>query len=592
MSEENSNKNYSLKDMIIVLSDVDNKINTLQECSSEDFLSLNEHLRIYFKQAGIISQNSSDILDIIRGEDYYKINQKLNFLQDEIKLQIFLFEERIEKNINTYEKILTNLNLLFVPLKNYSQNILMLNLILTNLKLNITFTKSDNIIDKETEEIKKQINILKPVLQDFEINLSKLKNLTSLTLSKLHDLKKRNLINVDKIITNISSSIGIIKDKHEEAALKIPELKRITNSYLESFNKIVTNLQYHDIIRQKMEHVQNAHKKIIIELKQKKDDENIEFHQEAEMLIKIKDIATLQVEQLVQTNQQYQQAVDEITRKFLEIADDMSILISLCLQFTGNRFGGSETYFKEVSKKLINVNDLLNNFLTINSEFNENTESITNLIYEKNDSLNKIVDDFYKIKESEQIILKKTNLHFSSDNEILDIIQQLNNITINAQSNIENIKLSYEQIKNLNNLSTRTPGYHTNRKTSINNFAKSVQKIEDIIKMLNDNNEVVDKMISKNSEFGFNISSEIKTTTSQIKYYDLFEKIIIEIVEDLSKLHSNIDETTLNIIRKSKKENLAYLENEYTMKEQREIHNKVVEKNSEIIEDDTDITFF
>jgi hypothetical protein len=593
--QENFNlKKYSVKDVILILSDVDNKINALQECSSEDFLSLNEHLRIYFKKAGIISHNSSEILDIIRGEDYYKITQKLNFLQDEIKLQIFLFEERIEKNINTYEKILTNLNLLFVPLKNYSQNILMLNLILTNLKLNIAFSKSGDVIDEETEIIKKQISDLKPVLQDYEINLNKIKNLTSLTLSKLQDLKKRNFTNVDKIVSNISASIGIIKDKHEEAALKIPELKRITNSYIESFNKIVTNLQYHDIIRQKMEHVQKTHKRIIEELNLINNEGDIDFFKEAEAFIKVKDIATLQVEQLIQTNQQYQKAVDEITRKFLEIADDMSILISLCLQFTGNRFGGSETYFKEVSNKLINVNELLNNFLNINTEFTENTEVITQLIEEKHKTLNDIVIDFYKIKEKEQVILKKVNLAFFDDIEILDIIQQLNNITINAQSNIENVKISYEQIINLSNLSNRTTEYQSNKKSSISNFSKSVTKIDDIIQMLINNNNIVDDKISSNSELGLNISSEIKTTTSQIKYYDLFEKIIIEIVEILSKLHNNIDETTLEIIRKSKKDNLSHLEKDYTMKDQRDVHKKVINDNSSNSQqaEDEDVMFF
>jgi len=593
MQEQNNNQRYTIKDLILILSDVDNRINALQECSSEDFLSLNEHLKLYFKKAGIISENSSEILDIIRGEDYYKILQKLNYLQDEIKLQIFLFEERIEKSINTYEKILTNLNLLFVPLKNYSQNILMLNLILTNLKLNIAFSKSGNIIDTETDVIKHQISGLKRVLQDFDISLSKLKNKTNLTLSKLQDLKKRNFINVDKIISLISASIGIVKDKHEEAALKIPELKRITNNYIENFNKIVTNLQYHDIIRQRMEHVQKTHKRIIEELTQVKDIEEKDYYKEAELFIKVKDIATLQVEQLVQTNQQYQKAVDEITRKFLEIADDMSILISLCLQFTGNRFGGNETYFKEVAVKLTNVNELLNSFLNINSEFISNKEVISDLITEKHQTLNDIVADFYKIKDNEQKILRKVNLNFSNDTEILDIIQQLNNITINAQSNIENVKINYEQIINLSYLSNKNTEYQSNKKSAISNFSKSVEKIVDIIDILNQSNSIVDKKINNNTELGLNISNEIKTTTSQIKYYDLFENIVIEIVEGLGQLLCNIDEDTLNFIRKSKKENLELLEKDYTMKEQRDIHNKIINENfNDIKQDEEDITFF
>jgi len=587
----NSVKNYKIKDIIILLSDVDNKINTLQECSSEDFLSLNDHLRKYFKKAEIISQNSSEILDIIRGEEYYVILQRLNFLQDEIKLQIFLFEERIEKSINTYEKILTNLNLLFVPLKNFNQNILMLNLILTNLKLNITFSKSGNIIDNESENIKHKISKLKTSLQEFEISLSNLKNLSGLTLSKLHDLKKRNFTNVDKIISNINSSISIVKDKHEEAALKIPELKRITYNYTESFNKIVTNLQYHDIIRQRMEHVQKTHQKLIGEFVNLDSTFDLKENQ-AELFVRMKDIVTLQVEQLINTNQQYQKAVDEITRKFMEIADDMSILISLSLQFTGNRFGGNETYFKEVATKLTTVISLLNTFLNINSEFTNNSETINSLISENESSVNNIVIEYYKIKDFEQEILKKVNLNFGNDIEILDILQQLNNITINAQSNIENVRINYEQIIGLIALSARQTEYQSSRKNSTSTFSKSIVKIEEIINLLHKSNELVDSKINNNSDLGLNISSEIKTTTSQIKYYDLFENIIFEIIDGLSKLLNNIDEDTLNIIRNSKRDNLENLKTDYTMQSQRTLHNKAVEDINDNVDNEEDVTFF
>ncbi len=588
-------KTYTIKDIIILLSDVDNKISALQECSTEDFLSLNDHLRKYFKKAEIISNNSSEILDIIRGEDYYTILQKLNFLQDEIKLQIFLFEERIEKSINTYEKILTSLNLILVQLKNFSQNILILNLILTNLKLNITFSKSGNIIDTETDNIKQKISNLKLILQDYEISLANLKNLSGLTLSKLNDLKKRNFTNVDKIISNINACINIIKDKHEEAALKIPELKRITYDYTESFNKIVTNLQYHDIIRQRMEHVQLTHQKLISEFVNiKLDLYNPENY--ADLFVKMKDIVTLQVEQLINTNQQYQKAVDEITRKFMEIADDMSILISISLQFTGNRFGGNETYFKEVADKLNNVINLLNIFLNINTEFTNNAENINKLITENQNIVIKMVECFYSIKDAEQDILRKVNYNFGNDITILDIIQQLNNITINAQSNIENVKINYQQIIGMVNLSARQTEYQASRKNSITNFAKSISKIEDIIFLLRKSNEIVDTKIIDNTELGLNIASEIKSTTSQIKYYDLFEKIIFEIIDNLGKLINNINEDTLNIIRKSRHDNLENLKNSYTMHAQRQLHNKIINDNNndnnKEITDEEEVTFF
>ena len=52
-NDEKSQK--SIKEIILVFSDIDVKITALTECSAEDFLSLNNYLKKFYQDAKVIS---------------------------------------------------------------------------------------------------------------------------------------------------------------------------------------------------------------------------------------------------------------------------------------------------------------------------------------------------------------------------------------------------------------------------------------------------------------------------------------------------------------------------------------------------------
>ena len=63
ITDEKSQK--SIKEIILVFSDIDVKITALNECSAEDFLSLNNYLKKFYKDAKVISNQTEQIYDII-----------------------------------------------------------------------------------------------------------------------------------------------------------------------------------------------------------------------------------------------------------------------------------------------------------------------------------------------------------------------------------------------------------------------------------------------------------------------------------------------------------------------------------------------
>ncbi|MBQ1884585.1 MAG: hypothetical protein II165_06150, partial [Bacteroidales bacterium] len=266
ITDEKSQK--SIKEIILVFSDIDVKITALNECSAEDFLSLNNYLKKFYKDAKVISGQTEQIYDIIAGDAHEKFFDELLGLQDSLNNKINMLKNKILKSIRGLEKMHTALNLVFVPLKNFNLNILTLNFLLVNLKLNVAYSDSENIkkVSDLIDSITDEINKLKIILPKISESMLMVKNVTRLSSGKLIEIRKKNILDIDRVTGQINDSIIMLKNKQAVAAQKLPELTKRTQNYFDSVNKIITNLQYHDIIRQKMEHVQATHKNIIKEL--------------------------------------------------------------------------------------------------------------------------------------------------------------------------------------------------------------------------------------------------------------------------------------------------------------------------------------
>ncbi|MBO4772963.1 MAG: hypothetical protein J5595_10540, partial [Bacteroidales bacterium] len=103
-----------------------------------------------------------------------------------------------------------------------------------------------------------------------------------------------------------------------------------------------------------------------------------------------------------------------------------------------------------------------------------------------------------------------------------------------------------------------------------------------------DHNQKIEQILTNNSKLSLNLSSEIKSSVEQVKYYDFFEKIMLEIVTELNNIYSKLDNNTINVLRNNKTENLKSLEERYTMESERIIHQQAIGEDVELEDDNSD----
>ena len=592
LNDDKSQK--SIKEIILVFSDIDVKITALNECSAEDFLSLNNYLKKFYKDAKVISDQTEQIYDIIAGNEHEKFFEDLLGLQDSLNSRINLFKNKILKSIRGLEKMLTALNLVFVPLKNFNLNILTLNFLLVNLKLNIAYSDNENIkqICEIIDNITADIERLKLVLPKISESLQMVKNVTRLSSGKLIDIRKKNILDIDRVTGQINDSIIMLKDKQAEAARKLPELSKRTKSYFDSVNKIITNLQYHDIIRQKMEHVQATHKNIIKELSAmdlKTDEQGkIDLSETAQQFLQIRDIAGVQVAQLINTNKEYQKAFAVIMRKFWDISEDMGVISQLSNEFVGNN-DITDSYYKDVEDRLKGTTSVLKRLISANDDFGQEIETINQTVEDKHDKVAEIESIYGELGEKLDKIFEILS-QSGEEKSISRIKGEISQLADTISENLNDVVLFFNQSHNISKKLLEI-----NRDSKGNEITINLKELSDKIATLLDSianhNEKIENLLTENSKLSLNLSSEIKSSVEQVKYYDFFEKIMLEIVTQLNNIYARLDDDTLNMLKHNKAENLRSLEERYTMESERIVHSQVLEGEDPFAEDEQEDPF-
>ncbi|MFO7829562.1 MAG: hypothetical protein R6V23_13125 [Bacteroidales bacterium] len=584
---------YSVKEISELFSSIDHNLFSLHECSSDDFLKLNAEFKNIYAQSKIIAENINIVLEHFNDNKSRDFYAQLEKLYESLKGRIELFDYKLDIAIDSFEKISNHLRLVFFPFKNYSQNLMSFKYLVANLNLSLSYS-SENEKNKaeEINQVTSQIIDETKILSEKIVkSLNHLRKISKLSLGNLYRIKKQKETNIESLLKDIRSVLDTLKIKYKKNQVLIPEIIEGSEKSTKSVDDIIKKLQYQDIIKQKMDHIQQTHRDLLKELEKFENTEkdNKHLNDLAKCFLRIRDIAGLQAAQLIHANKEYQSALEIIINQFLNIGDNMKYISEK----------GDEILFDENGLGL--YDDVIHLFTTanqvLNDKFNQNkviNQDIT--VLEKHLIL---IDSYFNKLNS-----LNNNLQKSFDNSIQSIeniqtedigenkaISQVKNIYSDIKNNAEKIfkifseliliKNNFESFKGNNNQNLLTDDYINHFKEFVDNIKKSGDKIDD--------------KLEENRTISNHVLDIIKKSIGEIKYYKYFEKVIEEIITELNtinyKLKTDHDESDF-----SKEENLKKLKEYYTMDTEHLIHDQIIQDNELDIavdsDDDGDIEFF
>lgn len=570
----------SIKEISSIFTNIDEQIIDLHKCSSDDFLGLSTDFKKFYNHSKGISDNANEIFRLLSEESNRNLFVDLQILyKDLTKIQSQSHQNLRSTNISI-RHIKSSLEQLFIPIKNLKQNLSTLKFLIASLNLSdFRHTPHDNANWDEgikgnsafLDEYSENCLHSEKLIFALESDISKI-------LSGLEFFCQSNTNAFENLLNNVHYATIFFAEKHQEVKLQIPELTLKTENNAKNISDIITNLQYQDIIRQKIEHIQKAHNKILPELQELYKKDCTDSEKESQLFQKVKDIAGLQAAILVSANKEYQLAIEKITKKFLEIGDDMVGITSICARLNNTQESVEDSHLVGILERLNNSEQILSDFIERNNQYHEQIKFISLPLASTTISLTQLIETSNKYSSSTRNIISA----------ILDVSKHDTTIASNLERIIEvnkDIHLFESAIQSiLSDISKQETEFVTCIKqldeTVVNNeiVKKAVNSINSILVQVEDKgnsiNKLLDVIISRSSS----TVSEIKESIKRIRYYDLFEKSITSIIADLNHIHIKLSGVEYD--ESQRNENLSSMKKLYTMDEEHQIHNRIVSNNA------------
>jgi len=574
-----------LKDISDQFTKIDSLIVEILNCAAEDFLGLNERFKEAYSKSTYISSNAEEVFKAYASS--YTSDSLLSLKElfkkfSQAKREANKYADLIVARIDEVYDILESIDL---HSKNINQNLLTLKFLIANLKISGLDLDADQFIEQK-DELFIEFNRLVNKSKLTELELAKSLHGNMKLLREGVDRVKRNMRNADQqigiAIDIINESIIVFSEKQQELNINIPKLQEYNKKLRDSIDTIITNLQYHDIIRQKIEHVQVSHKEILSNLATENNNEQQSY------LSQIGELVNIQSALLVRANKEYQRAIEQIIEKFKTIGSIAQTILQQCKDLKKIQEITAEQSFTGVAQKLTNTTLPVSKFLSLLARVNNLLQSIEHNVSQMVE-ISVVDDEANRFGELLLKRIKQPELKLQPG-----LIQQIESVTYDIIASRYQIGTLYLQLESkiaeIDRLSSLI---------SQNTKSQEWETIPAILKEIAGNllqcDEKVGVLLKGKLDASNELGDIISKAVGQVKYYEVFELKILEVIKLLNHIYATLsgkEESQFD------KDDLEFMRKLYTMESEHKIHNLVVKGNTgiddlpETDQDESSIEFF
>ncbi len=525
-------------------------IQSLKQCSNKDFTTLTHSFEHSVKSVTELLKLAKSIFSTVDSASAEKIIgdvKDLYYKNEAVLCQVRASQLKITEH-KTGSDFLQNLFLVY--LENCTQD----------LKTFSTLGKGMFFAEKNPDH--KQVSeILDQMAPLAEHIATLMKQLYSLQVK----LKTEYDQALDFFTDESFQTLGFIDEPFVEAEREFIKKQRLVTESYSVFaqrekshscclSDIVTNLQYNDIINQKIEHVSEIISDVSLRLK------HVGFSNEEDdfALPNVHKAVELQSAQLVQINVDYQEAVKVIFRRLAELSENAAD-ISLLTHVFYSKHGRSNSFFSDLSQHLVlpeKYFTVVSSAFTVLDRFINNTVPMT----EELRSLSLQID------EQRQIFMELLNL---IHNSALDKEASLRLLLSKVGENINYVA------------NTVTSFVFAAEKTieTAHSESYSLKDIQSAYNKLIANMQQYEKETLTNISIATDIAGKVQKDLDGllkgVSYYSVFDVEIEHISDELNNIISLLDQSVDEDFMVDESF-FASLKQYYTMKSEHDVHDTVL----------------
>jgi methyl-accepting chemotaxis protein len=568
---QNSNFNTGLvansKSYLDIISNIVNKLKFVNKDTEKVFLEIGDNLQNYSSQSKKISDTANNtVLNISENVLEYGFNNLTKIIGD---LNLY-FQKSISNIKNDKNELLNILGFI----ENISNEILNFKKIVKHLRVLGISTKIEiarlGTDDKGFSSLVQNVDRLSEVIEQKAGNISKQSNYLINEISKTNYDLDNLYSEQDRLSKNVldsaASSLDDFKLQYNNNKEFIERTFAKTKSITQSIADVVVAVQFHDITRQQIEHIEEAFVHLSDRIEHETDNEQLNEN--------IYDICEIQSEQLNHSADKFGEAVQDIIEKLNYIAQDFNEINNESEKLYLTSHNGGKTQLETVCIKLMGISEALSKNSLIEEHLNKSINTAVDIVEE----LAHYVQEIEDIGDEIEIIALNAIVkaaHVGNEGSALGILaESIQKLSLEAKEQTSSITIKLESVNSI----------AQGLRLSLNSVT-----IKDELITENELKNVIDKILKYESEAKnqflylnqniLEIKKGISYFTSKINIHNKFLDSVFGIVTDINKILNYIHP---QIKPRSQRQNQDMLYKNYTMKSERDIHDKVINNRKKI----------
>jgi hypothetical protein len=556
-------KTSTIEELITLFQNINSKVDQALEILCAGFSNLHSVMHKTYDNFNLISRLLSKLPDAEESQNkIYSIN--INKSITRLNNYLSAFEKNIDFNKQAIEQLDSKFEKISNQAVQLSANVMEIK---NKYEHDVSLFNKKTITDNTIVEIIKEIIVISAHL--FE-NLKKTQRYIRNSIIAIGSFKKNYFENTYKIIENFNRTVTLINYRHAQFLPLKQSLLHIQDTIKESSSAVIVNLQFQDIIKQKMQHIKTNHTDLIHQLSclSGKSDEPAVKLAKAKLFLKIGEIANLQTAQIIYTKTEYKNARRNIIMELNKIIEQF---FEAYLQVKNSVIYSEHSDNIDCEQNIRRQAQLINEIDIMHSMYQLQTESIIQYVTNFSDIFlkdsNKILSLLKALNENQTIYKELCEI-----NRLEPLINKLTEIITQSQKYLNDITIIIKSLQNSYLSNYIKPGKEHQHKNEVRELSRFFREL----------------IFSNNKIINFNISeAEISNLVLDANVLNLsehaditFDKEISSIIKYLSEIRNkmNIAGKSLNSV-KLKNETAEHIKKRYTTKSERMVHEYYLKNN-------------
>ncbi len=576
ISERNASERLSQPDEYAELSGTvgviqacSGKIQELNKFSENDFLTIGSKLQFFLAASKDLSQTTSQISSSIAENLLKEGIAELNWLLRQFSENLVKSAGDIKEETAELLQILGKIELIADNAGNFRKIAKQMRMLGISTKIESSRLGSDdrgfNIL---AENVEKLSNFINDKAQTIAAKATQLIKEIQQSVSKLENLETEQKLQSDIILGNTSHTLQAFEKKYQEASLQANELSISSKDVLTSINEIVVSIQFHDINRQKMEHVSEALSQLSTDaFDDALSSDDLKDHSYTYGLIH--DVCELQIIQLQNALDEFVSAVLNIIQNLQNVEKDVDDIFREITQVLGEKTIFNKGSLNDVKSELASIKLGLEKNTQIGREIADSIKTVVLII----DELTGYILEIEEVGTEIELIALNAILKAArtgKDGAALGVLaESIQRLSLEAKTHtgfsskiLEAISSSSQKLK------ITMEGYVTNKEED--QFLETNNKTSEILDSFEQMGTEAGSVLQKLS-FQVNVlKKDINAACGTITVHEKVQPATNEIIDELQAIVQDI--RGKNILKSDRKLHTEELLKRYTMHSERQLH--------------------